>query len=220
MNHHRRRRLLADPGAEGPRSRVMGAGPAGAKATREFYREHGHDEIPARGPLAALTVPGAVGDLAGCARGGAGAFGGKMPLDVLLGAAIRRAREGYAVTRSQARLTADKLPEMEKAVGFREAFLTRRQGAGRRRAAQSRRICRRRSINSRMPALTISTAAMSAAKLLPISNASAAPVTRADLEKFQADRAEPLSVDDAARHALQFAAADAGTCLTHHPRAV
>src|SRR5215471_18774507 len=36
---------------------LMGAGPAGARATPAFYREHGHDEIPPRGPLAALTVP-------------------------------------------------------------------------------------------------------------------------------------------------------------------
>ncbi|MGA7349311.1 MAG: gamma-glutamyltransferase, partial [Pseudolabrys sp.] len=48
----------------GPSGRVralMGAGPAGAKATQRFYRDAGCDEIPARGPLAALTVPGAVG---------------------------------------------------------------------------------------------------------------------------------------------------------------
>src|ERR1044071_4856988 len=39
---------------------LMGAGPAGAKATAALYREQGHDTIPPRGPLAALTVPGAV----------------------------------------------------------------------------------------------------------------------------------------------------------------
>ena len=39
---------------------LMGAGPAGAKATPALYREHGHDAIPPRGPLAALTVPGAI----------------------------------------------------------------------------------------------------------------------------------------------------------------
>src|ERR1700752_4178045 len=39
---------------------IMGAGRAGAKATRQFYRDAGHDEIPSRGPLAALTVPGAI----------------------------------------------------------------------------------------------------------------------------------------------------------------
>jgi gamma-glutamyltranspeptidase/glutathione hydrolase len=37
----------------------MGAGRAGADASPAFYREHGHDTIPARGPLAALTAPGA-----------------------------------------------------------------------------------------------------------------------------------------------------------------
>ena len=32
---------------------------AGADASPAFYREHGRDTIPARGPLAALTAPGA-----------------------------------------------------------------------------------------------------------------------------------------------------------------
>jgi gamma-glutamyltranspeptidase len=41
----------------------------------------------------------------------------------LLAPAINHARNGYTVTRSQARLTADKLPEMDKAVGFKKAFL-------------------------------------------------------------------------------------------------
>src|SRR5512139_2505118 len=36
---------------------LMGAGRAGSKATPRLYRDAGHDEIPARGPLAALTVP-------------------------------------------------------------------------------------------------------------------------------------------------------------------
>jgi gamma-glutamyltranspeptidase len=36
---------------------LMGAGRAGSRATIALYREAGYDEIPARGPLAALTVP-------------------------------------------------------------------------------------------------------------------------------------------------------------------
>ena len=39
---------------------LMGAGRAGSKATPRLYRDAGHDEIPPRGPLAALTVPGAI----------------------------------------------------------------------------------------------------------------------------------------------------------------
>ena len=38
---------------------IMAAGPAGSLATPELYREH--EAIPSRGPLAALTVPGAIG---------------------------------------------------------------------------------------------------------------------------------------------------------------
>src|SRR4051812_48934652 len=53
---------------------IMAAGPAGSGATPELYREH--ETIPSRGPLAALTVPGAVGGLA-LAIEGAGLGGGR-----------------------------------------------------------------------------------------------------------------------------------------------
>src|SRR5215475_14528727 len=88
---------------------LMGAGPAGTNATLALYREHGHETIPARGPLAALTVPAAIAGWR-LALEAAEAFGGKLPLDVVLGAAIRHARS-YEVTRSQARLTVEKLDE-------------------------------------------------------------------------------------------------------------
>src|SRR5437868_10150951 len=59
---------------------IMGAGPAGAKATPALYREQGHDEIPPRGPLAALTVPGAVATWMRALEAGE-VHGGKLPLD-------------------------------------------------------------------------------------------------------------------------------------------
>src|SRR5689334_12961345 len=101
---------------------LMGAGPAGAKATPDFYRQQGHDAIPSRGPLAALTVPGAIGTWM-LALEAAEAYGGKQPLDVILGAAIRHAGDGYRVTRSQAALTRDKLDECRDAPGFAATFL-------------------------------------------------------------------------------------------------
>src|SRR6187200_3404464 len=61
---------------------LMGAGPAGAKATPALYREHGLEAIPPRGPLAALTVPGAVAGWMLALQAGE-AFGGQLPLDVL-----------------------------------------------------------------------------------------------------------------------------------------
>ncbi|HET9618111.1 MAG TPA: gamma-glutamyltransferase, partial [Pseudolabrys sp.] len=101
---------------------LMGAGRAGSKANVRFYRDAGFDEIPSRGPFAALTVPGAVAAWA-LALDAAKAHGGKMPLDLLLAGAIRHAREGYVVTRSQAALTKEKYAELETAPGFIQAFL-------------------------------------------------------------------------------------------------
>ena len=92
------------------------------RPTSRFYRDHGCDEIPPRGPLAALTVPGAIGGWM-LAREAAHSFGGQMPLDVLLGAAMRHARDGYVVTRSQAQLKQDKLDELKDLPGFAATFL-------------------------------------------------------------------------------------------------
>jgi gamma-glutamyltranspeptidase len=106
-----------------PKGRVrafMGAGPAGSRARLEAYRNH--ETIPPRGPAAALTVPGAVGAWT-LALEAAKSFGGKLPLDMLLGPAIRQARDGYVVTKSQARLTAEKLAELKDVPGFAAAFL-------------------------------------------------------------------------------------------------
>jgi gamma-glutamyltranspeptidase len=99
---------------------LMAAGRAGANARRELYHED--ETIPARGPLAALTVPGAVGGWA-LALEAAKAQGGRLPLESLLGQAIRHAREGYVVARSQARLTTEKLAELKGAPGFAQTFL-------------------------------------------------------------------------------------------------
>ena len=170
---------------------IMGAGPAGAKATPAFYREHGFDEIPPRGPFAALTLPGAVATWMRALQA-AEAYGGRLPLDVLLGPAMRHAREGYTVTRSQARLTAEKLAECRDAPGFAQAFL----------------------IDGKPPAegATLKQEAF-AATLDHLANAGladfyrgdvgreiaadleriGAPVTRADLERYEAKVAEPLS---------------------------
>jgi oxamate amidohydrolase len=101
---------------------LMGAGWAGAKATPQFYGDAGDDEIPTRGPRAALTVPGAIGTWM-LAQEASRVQGGKLPLSILLAPAIDHARNGYTITRSQARLTEEKLPEMDKSVGFKKAFL-------------------------------------------------------------------------------------------------
>jgi oxamate amidohydrolase len=98
----------------------MAAGRAGSDARRELYREY--ESVPARGPLAALTVPGAIAGWS-LALEAARAVGGRLPLVDLLAPAIRHAGEGYLVTPSQARLTAEKLGELEHVPGFAATFL-------------------------------------------------------------------------------------------------
>ncbi len=108
-----------------PRGRVralMGAGRAGAKATIAFYREHGCETIPARGPLAALTTPGAVATWI-LALDAARSHGGRLPLGTLLETAIGHARNGSPISASQARLTAEKFDELEGQPGFAATFL-------------------------------------------------------------------------------------------------
>ena len=106
----------------GPSGRVrafIAAGRAGAHATADLYREH--ESIPARGPLAALTVPGAVAGWI-LALEAARAYGARLPLADLLAPAIRHANEGYAVSRGQARLTAENLAELATVPGFAPSF--------------------------------------------------------------------------------------------------
>ena len=86
---------------------IMAAGPAGSEARPEFYREYA--AIPHRGPLAALTVPGAIGGWM-LALDAARANGGQLPLDVLLTAAFGTARDGYAVSKVRPSLLKPNLP--------------------------------------------------------------------------------------------------------------
>ncbi|NDR55135.1 gamma-glutamyltransferase family protein [Aliiruegeria sabulilitoris] len=101
---------------------ISACGQAAGLATPEWYAAHGHrDAIPARGGLAALTVPGTIGgweaalSLVPEAR--------RLPLEHLLGNAIAYARDGIAVTGNQSRTTAEKLDGLKEVPGFAETFL-------------------------------------------------------------------------------------------------
>ncbi len=112
--------LIADPKR---RVRYIDAcGPAGEKATIASYREAGHDVIPSRGPLASLTVPGAVGGFA-LALELARLMGARLPLADLLGEAVHHARDGFAVPASLARNEPSELEDLKAAPGFAPAFL-------------------------------------------------------------------------------------------------
>ncbi len=87
--------LVAGPGMDGVQA-LDASGPAARNANREFYRDRGHhSEIPARGAVAALTVPGVVDGW----REAHARFG-RLPWADLFGAAIEYARDGMPVSRS------------------------------------------------------------------------------------------------------------------------
>jgi gamma-glutamyltranspeptidase len=89
--------LIAEPGTD----RIHGlnaSGPAARTATLDYYRPRSKDnEIPARGPLSVLTVPGAIDGW----RLAHERFG-RISWDKLFDAAIEYARDGMAVSRSLA----------------------------------------------------------------------------------------------------------------------
>ncbi|MDH3579347.1 MAG: gamma-glutamyltransferase family protein [Hyphomicrobiales bacterium] len=112
---------LISSGAKAPIA-IDACGAAAGLATAEFYGDGGHEAIPARGPLAALTVAGAASGIAQALEV-SNAWGGKMPLDRLLGEAISHARDGIAAPATLHNNTRDKRAELEDVPGFAALFL-------------------------------------------------------------------------------------------------
>ena len=77
--------LIGEPGCK-PLA-IAAAGPSGAGVDAAFYRRHGLATIPARGPLAAITVAGAVD-------------GGARPSQSAKGGVADRISVGFSPTRS------------------------------------------------------------------------------------------------------------------------
>ncbi|MDB5802664.1 MAG: gamma-glutamyltransferase [Rhodocyclales bacterium] len=125
--------LIAEPG-QAPVA-IRACGPAAALATREFYASHGDSLIPARGPRAALTVAGAISGwdaaLAHAVQWRHESGNDKaLPLSRLLRDAIDYARNGVAITRSQAALTQSKWHELEHVPGFSSTFAPHHASTG------------------------------------------------------------------------------------------
>ena len=100
---------------------IMAAGPAGQLARPELYRDY--ETIPPRGPLAALTVPGAVGGWMLALEAAQRPTAASCRSMSCSRRQSRTARNGYTVTRSQARLTEEHLAELAPVPGFAATFL-------------------------------------------------------------------------------------------------
>ncbi len=181
--------LIAEPGKEPVAVRACGG--AAALATPDFYAEHGDAAIPTRGGRAAVTVAGAVGGWAE-ALDVAAPWGRALPLDVLLAAGSRHARQGVPATRSQSALTAAKWPELKDVRGFADTFAPHglpRTGdtlAYPRLAATLDQLARAGLDDFYRGALARSIAADL--------EAVGSPLRRGDLQAFRAERVAPLSI--------------------------
>src|SRR5438067_119885 len=169
---------------------IMAAGPAALQAKPDLYRDY--ESIPPRGPLAALTVPGAIGGWM-LALEAAQARGGRLPLKILLTPAIVQARNGYTVTRSQARLTQEQFAGLKDVPGFAAHFLVDDK------VPQVGAVLKQEAFAATLEHLTYTgledfyrgdVAREMAADLERIHS----PLARTDLERYRAALAEPLRV--------------------------
>ena len=102
---------------------IDACGGAAAQADIGFYGDRGYSAIPSRGPLAALTVAGAVSGWDQALTLARETSDQKLPLARLLEDAVHHAREGIAVTRTQHENTVKKRDELEDVPGFADTFL-------------------------------------------------------------------------------------------------
>ena len=183
-----------------PRGRVHAldaCGLAGSLATIERYRDKGYDAMPPRGPDAAFTVAGAVSGW-GLALDLAAAFGGQLPLDMLLGDAIRHRPRRLCGLRGRRRSA---LPRKRRACRSRLCrYLPERGQSSRRqmRSAAQPKLAETldRSSHAGLGDFYRGDVGREiAADLERIGS----PVTRQDLETHEARLVQPLSVGSGGR---------------------
>ena len=102
---------------------IQACGRAARAADRAWYRECGHNSIPSRGPLAALTVAGTVDGWQKAYELSGNLHGGRLPLSRLLEPAIAYATDGVAVTQTLHENTSKKRHELQDVPGFAEVYL-------------------------------------------------------------------------------------------------
>ena len=121
--------LISKPG-EAPVA-IQACGFAAEKATIDFYRQAGYEQVPVRGPLAANTVAGTVGGWE-CALEWAGEKMANVPLPLtrLLDDAIHYARHGVPVSAGLHQQITARLPLLGQHPGFCGLFAPEGQALG------------------------------------------------------------------------------------------
>lgn len=172
---------------------IQACGPAASLATTNWYRDRQQSSIPPRGPLAALTAAGAVSGWSSAYKLSARMLRGRFPLDALISPAIRLAREGIAVTTSQARNTASKWHQLHEVSGFVSTFAPsgRPPELGERFSQPRLASTLEHLVRSGFDDFYRGDLARSIARDL---EAAGSPLRLADLEKHHAAFVEPLSL--------------------------
>ena len=102
---------------------ISGCGISASLADIQWYKERGIvNNIPSRGGLSALTVPGALASW----EKALSLVSRPIPLSDLFANSISYAKDGFAVTANQSECTASKLKELNEVNGFSETFLINR----------------------------------------------------------------------------------------------
>ena len=182
--------LIAVPGRDV--IAIDACGGAAASATPALYAKAGHTAIPWRGALAANTVAGTISGWGEALRLNV-QHGGHLPLSRLVEDAAWHAEHGFAVTASQAELTAAKRDELRDAPGFATQYLVDgdapREGQLMKFPALARTLYRL-GTHGTEDFYTGGIARDLAADLLRIG----APVAVADLARHKAERRSSLNV--------------------------
>lgn len=113
--------LIGRPGARPTAIRACGRAAMGV--SRGWYEERGLSAIPARGPLAAITVPGTVDGWLKAYNLSTAKHAGRLPMARLLQDATSLARDGVPVPDTLHRNATKKLAELRDVPGFAERYL-------------------------------------------------------------------------------------------------
>ncbi len=170
---------------------IDACGPAGADVDPALYGDA--RTLPSRGPLAAITVPGAVAGW-GEALAVAGTLAGRLPLTRLVEEAVHHARHGVAVTGTQARNTLTKLDQLLASPGFEETYLVDGQPPSEGAVLGNSRLAETLETIGREGAASFYRGAVAEALAQDLVGAGS-PLTAADLAAYRAERVAPLSVD-------------------------
>ncbi|MEX2573010.1 MAG: gamma-glutamyltransferase [Balneolaceae bacterium] len=190
--------LIHDP--EKGLQALNASGPAARNATIDYYRERDHtEEIPSRGPMAALTVPGAVD---GWRK--AHERLGRLTWKDLFEDAVHYAREGVAVSRSVADKISEDIPVFRKHSSSARLFMPGGQVLKEGDSLVQPNLAKSLDMIARDGARNGFYEGAAAEKICKALNPTGSPLRPEDFDAYEADWVEPLTTTYRGYSAAEF----------------